>query len=352
MTIGDVEAVAGEKRLGHITASQADGSLTKIPVCVAAGPRDGPVLYAHAAQHGVELNGIEALRRVMGRLDAARLAGTLITVPIANPLALQHRRHFLGQEPEEPYSNEHPHNMNRVWPGDAEGNATERLAHALWQEAASRADVIVDIHGWCRWQSSAVAARGDHQPSVDLAYAFGLTFVSLSSARPPSPDTQRGRMLSLVAIRRGKTAITAELRGQWRLYEDSVQEGVRGVENCMRYLRMLPLAPVPAPYYIDLAQRATASVAAPCAGLFMPHVEPGADVAAGQMLGTLVDADTAQEIEITAPCHGTVYAIGALQGPSDVSLAAMHALAERGDEVARIYGTDRQYQPPPAGSTP
>ncbi|MFQ5808162.1 MAG: hypothetical protein ACE5JM_00970, partial [Armatimonadota bacterium] len=115
---------------------------------------------------------------------------------------------------------------------------------------------------------------------------------------------------------------------------------------------MLPVGLLPMPYYIDLAQEATASIEAPRAGLFMPHVEPGAEVVTGQMIGTLVDADTAQGIEIAAPCDGTVYAIGALQGPCDVSLAAMHALAERGDEIARIYGTDRQYQPPRAGSTP
>jgi predicted deacylase len=300
----------------------------------------------NAAQHGIELNGIEALRRVIARLAPARLAGILIAVPIANPLALRARRHYLTQEAEEPYSNEHPHNMNRVWPGDPEGNATQRLAHALWQEAASKADVIVDIHSWSRWQGSAAATRAEHQPSVALAYAFGLTFVSLSSARPPSPDTPAGRMLTLVALRRGKTAITPELRGQWRLSEDSVQEGVRGVENCMKHLGMLPGAPELPPYYVSIAEEPTVRIQAPRTGIFQPHVEPGADVAAGQILGTLVDADSGQGIEIPAPCDGCVYAIGALRGRTDVSLTAMHALAEKGTEIARIYGAERRHQPP------
>ncbi len=346
MTVGDVEAAAGKKRFGAITASQADGSLTKIPVCVAAGARDGPLLYVHAAQHGIELNGIEALRRVIARVDPTRLAGTLIAVPIANPLALRFRRHYLTQEPGEPYSDEHPHNMNRAWPGDPEGNATQRLAHALWHEAASKADVVVDMHCWPWWRASAILGRGDHQPSAALAYAFGLGFVSLSSARPPSPDTPMSRMLTLVANRRGKAAITAELHGQWRLFEGSVREGVRGIENCMKHLGMLPGEPKPAPYYIDIAREPTAIIDAPRTGVFGPCVEPGAEAAAGQTLGTLLDAETAQGIEITAPCDGTVYAIGAIQGPTDVSLPATHALVAEGAQIAAIYGPDRQHHAP------
>ena len=352
MIVGDVEAAAGEKRFGHIAASQADGSLTRIPVCVASGARDGPVLYVNAAQHGIELNGAEALRRVVDRLDPVRMAGTLIAAPIANPPALLARRHYLAQEPEEPYSDEHPHNMNRLWPGDAEGNETERLVHALWQEGASKADVIVDLHCWSRWQTSAVLVRADHAASVDLAYAFGLRFVSLTSARAPSPDTARGQMLNLVAIRRGKAAITAELRGQWRLFEDSVQEGVRGIENCMKHLGMLSGKPEAAPYYIDIARGPTAVVEAPCTGIFGPYVEAGADVAAGQTVGTLVDAESAQGVEITAPCDGAVSAIGPIRGDTDVCLPATHAVAEKGDEIVMVHGSERKHHSAEEGIAP
>jgi predicted deacylase len=51
-----------------------------------AGSDSGPTLYVQAAQHGREINGTEVLRRLHERLDSAALSGTLITIPVADPL--------------------------------------------------------------------------------------------------------------------------------------------------------------------------------------------------------------------------------------------------------------------------
>lgn len=61
-------------------------------------------------------------------------------VPVADPLTFDRRSYTTpealdGVEP----------NMNRVWPGDADGTLHERLAAALW-EVASGADALVDLH--------------------------------------------------------------------------------------------------------------------------------------------------------------------------------------------------------------
>ena len=45
---------------------------------------DGPTVYVQAAQHGIELNGPATLRRLHEALLDAELAGTVLTVPLAN----------------------------------------------------------------------------------------------------------------------------------------------------------------------------------------------------------------------------------------------------------------------------
>ena len=44
----------------------------------------GPSLFVCAAIHGDEINGIEIIRRVLKRVDAKKLRGTLIAIPIVN----------------------------------------------------------------------------------------------------------------------------------------------------------------------------------------------------------------------------------------------------------------------------
>src|SRR5262245_47426569 len=61
----------------HYTATPV-----KVPVTVIRGRRRGPVLFLTAAVHGDELNGVEAVRRIMTATPADDLRGTLICVPV------------------------------------------------------------------------------------------------------------------------------------------------------------------------------------------------------------------------------------------------------------------------------
>jgi len=59
------------------------------------GTGEGPTCYVQAAQHGREINGTELLRRLHGRLtgpDGPRINGTLIVVPVADPLTFDRVR--------------------------------------------------------------------------------------------------------------------------------------------------------------------------------------------------------------------------------------------------------------------
>ncbi len=147
------------------------GEVVCIPLLRLVGSQPGPLLAVIAAQHGIELNGSVAACKVLAELQANKLKGELLVAPLANPLAYAHRRHFLSQEAEEPYSGDNPHNMNRTWPGKREGNSTERLSAALWEAGVKQADAVLDLHCWEKLGCSAVLATLDQ---MEFARAFGL----------------------------------------------------------------------------------------------------------------------------------------------------------------------------------
>jgi len=61
---------------------------------VVNGVNPGPTLCLTSAIHGDELNGIEIVRRTLYDLDATKLSGRVVGIPIVNLPALpwQHQR--------------------------------------------------------------------------------------------------------------------------------------------------------------------------------------------------------------------------------------------------------------------
>src|SRR5687768_3264333 len=78
-------------------AELADGTWVELPLMVLRGRQAGPVLYLGAAFHGDEVAGVEIVARLAAELDAEKLHGTLLIVPVQNPLAFQvQHRYFVG----------------------------------------------------------------------------------------------------------------------------------------------------------------------------------------------------------------------------------------------------------------
>ena len=82
------------------------------PVLVVNGSKPGPVLCLTAAVHGDELNGIEIVRRVLYNLNAVKLSGTVIGVPIVNLQGFRRGSRYLPDR----------RDLNRFFPGDPRGS--------------------------------------------------------------------------------------------------------------------------------------------------------------------------------------------------------------------------------------
>ena len=88
LTVGDVTVAPGEMAFGRLVPGRMAWSQElSVPLIVVNGAGDGPRLWLSAVVHGPEATGTEVIRRVLREaLDPKKLRGSIIAVPIANPL--------------------------------------------------------------------------------------------------------------------------------------------------------------------------------------------------------------------------------------------------------------------------
>ncbi|GAA0207786.1 succinylglutamate desuccinylase/aspartoacylase family protein [Halobaculum roseum] len=276
----------------------------------ATGDDESPTVYVQAAQHGREINGAAVCRRLHDDLVAADLAGTVHVVPVADPLTFD----TVSYTTPEAYDSVNP-NMNRCWPGNADGSLHERMAASLW-EYAGDADFIVDLHTGSRdMLTHTVYLRGD-DASRGLAEAFGTDLLLAESAGEDADEEWASRnfggKLRVAATREGIPSVTPELAHNKELVEDAIAVGVDGTKRALRHAGVLrDDGSVPA-WDGTRARNHLGRVTATDSGLFRAAADLaiGDDVVEGKYVGDVYDPTTYEELqEATADRSGVVYSV-------------------------------------------
>src|SRR5499426_2881190 len=173
LTVGPLTVQPGAKASGMIQVPAGKDEATTIPVSVIHGAQPGPTLALIAGNHGYEYTPIIALQRLLPNLDPKQLSGALILVHVANMPSFLKRTIY--------YSPVDGKNLNRVFPGRADGTISERIAFAITHEVIERATHVIDLHGGDGNESlrpySYWITTGDPtvvEGSRELALAFGL----------------------------------------------------------------------------------------------------------------------------------------------------------------------------------
>src|SRR5207244_6036799 len=108
------------------------------PAFVLRGASPGPTLVVTAGMHAAEYPPIEAVTRLCRTTDPASLSGTLVGVPLVNSPAFFERTIYVNPRDGK--------NVNRMFPGDATGTDSQRVARYLTDTLLAEADAYVDVH--------------------------------------------------------------------------------------------------------------------------------------------------------------------------------------------------------------
>ncbi len=177
-----------------------------LSVQVLRGQRPGPVLFLSGAVHGDEIIGVEIIRRIgqLKRLHALR--GTLLCIPIVNVHGfIGHTRYLPDRR-----------DLNRSFPGSANGSLAARLAHLFLQEVVERSDYGIDIHSAALHRRNLAQIRiapGDEQLRR-LAHSFQAPIVIEAPLRAGS--------LREAARERGVPVLLFEAGAGLRLDEEDI----------------------------------------------------------------------------------------------------------------------------------
>ncbi|NVJ12642.1 DUF5829 family protein [Myxococcus sp. AM010] len=299
-TWGSAVAAPGQRAHGYLPVPGGDEDVPPLPVTVIRGAKPGPVVALMAGIHGAEYVPILTLQRLAAKLQPETMRGTVVIVHIANVPSFQRRTVYYGPDDWK--------NLNRVFPGNASGTPTERIAHVLTHEVFDRVDAVVDVH--CGDGNEALSPyvafiANAPDPSVTersraMAMAFGAPTV-----KPLWPDfAGPTRYTSATATARGVPAIGVEWGGEARASPEELNRVEAGLLRVLKQLGVVAggAAAPGKPRFVTWSE----SVMSPVHGLFTPGVRPGQRVEAGARLGEIKDAFGRTLAVPVAPFTGVV----------------------------------------------
>ncbi len=253
-----------------------------IPITTVASG-DGPSVLVLGGNHGDEYQGQIAGMKLSRKITPEMVTGRLIIIPSLNfPAARSATR----------LSPIDGMNMNRAFPGQAEGSVTSQIAHYLTNVLFPQVDAVIDIHSGGRSMEFLPCAHmhlvSDPQQRLQMLeamLAWNTDFAFIYA------DIAGSGLLPVEAENQGKIVVTTELGGGEGVNAAVHRIAQNGLDNVLKHLGVLRGRPqtradlgLPATI-ITQAIRREDYLLAPESGIFEVCVDLGAMVAAGEPIG-------------------------------------------------------------------
>jgi predicted deacylase len=277
---------------------------TQVAVTEMKGASAGPTVAFIAGVHGGKVAAVHALDRLRVALSGRILRGRVLLVGPAN--AAGYRAGLAQVSPSDSL------NLNRVFPGRADGRPTEQLAAQIMRDIVSQSDYLVDLHGSDGDEAVgrfAYAARPGVNPPVDstaraLAEAWEIPVIVWDEAGPRTLG--ESRFLQTAAHLSGVPAITVFEAGTTREDSAATTAFVQGALRVLRWLDLLPRdeASRPRDHAPTVLVRRSV-VTAPADATWSPATAPGATLAPGEPAGR-VRSLSGVEMVVPVPDGGLV----------------------------------------------
>ncbi len=261
----------GFLRLPYSRDDSAWGSVM-IPISVIRND-DGPTALFVAGNHGDEYEGLIALHELAATLDPEAIRGRVIILPALNQPAVAAGKRTSPID---------GGNMNRAFPGRADGTVTQKIADYVSRVLVPEADLVCDLHSGGRTLDflpfAAVHVLEDkaQQAACEAAMAaFNAPWSAIML------EIDAVGMLDTEVESQGKVFVTTELGGGGSATAVSLAIARKGVRNLLCHMGILSEAPEMAPTRMIDMPDADCFTFCDTAGMMEPLVDLGAMVAKG-----------------------------------------------------------------------
>lgn len=275
-------------RLAWSPQVSISGLALPTPVLVINGANPGPILCLTGAIHGDELNGIEVVRRVMYDISPEEFNGTLIGIPIVNLQGFQRGSRYLSDR----------RDLNRYFPGEANGSLASRIANSLFTEVIRHCEYLIDLHTGSLRRTNLPQIRANMSNPKIVKFVEGFDKIAVVH------HSGNQGMLRTAANNAGIIAVTMELGESLRVQENQIAAGTHSVNSLLDKFGMYPRVfiwgdPKPA-YYQSTWIRVESG------GILFSKMGLGDNVSVGDVLGIVTDPITNQSADLTAPIKGHI----------------------------------------------
>ena len=277
LRLGNIEAKKGiiQKGFWH-TGSYADGSSIDIPVMIATGEQEGPVLWLEGCIHGEEYGGAGSIIKFVESLDLKMLKGTLIAIPVVNLPAFRGRSRISTLDGA---------NLNRIFPGNTTGTYSYRLAYAIIEAITETSDYLLDLH------SGGIGAKvpfysiysddksETSKESKRLAKSLGVDVIWRSEPIGSITD---------VASLRGIPSVTLEVGGG-TVTDQHIDNYIFAITNMLKAIGMLDGDIPKLEKYTIVGGGNEEFLFNQEGGIFVPDVEEGAFLKKNERIGHIIN---------------------------------------------------------------
>jgi predicted deacylase len=287
----------------------SDLSKRRIPMMEMTSEANGPTLWLTGCMHGDEIGGTVVIHEVFKRLKKHLIKGSVKAFPLINPFGFESISRNIT------YSKE---DLNRSFPGNAEGSLAQRIAAIVFNKIVeTKPDLVIDLHNdWKRSIPYALTELSGIQHIDDLVLNF-----SNQSGLVQIEDTDKiHSSLTYNLMQAQIPALVLELGESYVINEQNIEVGIKAIWNLLVSLGMVSSSERPFRFQMpdQLHHRMLQYSALPfssTSGIVRFFRRPGEWVEKGQKIAKVCNAYGKQIETINALADGIIL------GQTDTALA-------------------------------
>ncbi|WP_338356794.1 succinylglutamate desuccinylase/aspartoacylase family protein [Yeosuana marina] len=263
----------------------------EVPVIIERSKKLGPTILFTAGIHGDEINGVDIVRQIIAKNINKPKRGTIICMPILNVFG------FLNSSRSFPDGRD----LNRVFPGYANGSLASRVANRLMTDIIPDVDLVIDFHtgGASRFNAAQIRIGKDKPQLETLASVFGAPFTLYSNII--------GKSFRNACYQLDKPILLFE-GGKSFFVDDTISKiGIEGIKRILNHFDMLntkkKVSPPKEPtVFVDESKW----VRAKHSGMFKSKISINTKVKVNDVLGQITDPYGKEHYEVKSKIDGYI----------------------------------------------